>query len=82
MIDFHFVGNSTPQRREEAKERFIKSLGTFKDEFNEKNGQVTVNFNEPPESTNFFQFGFLSATVDELVDFIRRHQLAYPAKGI
>jgi hypothetical protein len=72
MTDFVYIGNEnkTFDEIELSKSAFIDKLGPFKDEFDQYDGTVTINFNLPPDDENFYQFGFRKQ--HNLSDFIRR----------
>ena len=69
-MQFHFTGNPTNEQIEKAKQDFIKLLGPFKDEFEEKGGFVTYNHNYPESHSN--QYDFVLANPTLLNDFMVR----------
>ncbi len=82
MIDFHFVNdnNITLERKQEAKANFLRLLGDFKDEFDENNGDVTIDFSiTDKDDTRFYNYTFPN---HDVTDFIRRWRLKYePEEG-
>lgn len=77
MIDFHFVNDNgiTLERKQEAKDNFLILLGDFKDEFDEKNGDVTIDFSITEKNdTRFYNYTFPN---HDVVEFIHRWKLKY-----
>jgi hypothetical protein len=75
MIQFQYEGKATHEQREAAKQFFLNKLGVFRDEFDEKNGFVTVDFNSPPDDPD--RFKFTVAQQYNLSDFIMRFNEHY-----
>lgn len=67
MIDFIFVHPElvSAEVREQSKEYFLNNLGPFREEFEEKQGEVTINFHLSPSDTNYFNYGFKDYDVFE-----------------
>ncbi|HEV3412094.1 MAG TPA: hypothetical protein VG101_06430 [Puia sp.] len=77
MIQFIFTGEPFPslQQQEEAKADFIKKLGPFKEEFDEQDGIVTINYSYSQADTRRWQYNLGKSTNPmELIDFIDRWQ--------
>jgi hypothetical protein len=70
MIQFTYSGNPSLEELQTAKQSFIEKLGDFKNEFEEKNGTVHINFNLPLEDEKRFTFNL--GEIYELHDFIAR----------
>lgn len=72
MITYSFTNdyNATPQDKENAKEQWLSFLGKFANEFDEKNGFVSIDFSQPLDSKSYFSFN-LPCPYD-LSDFIKR----------
>ena len=69
MIDFSYSNGAdiSLDKKEIAKQSFIDKLGTLRNEFDEKNGNVTINF--LTIDGNSFDFSF---DVEGRQDFTRR----------
>ena len=81
MVDFNFInGNISPQEQEYIKEKFLTNLAEFREEFEGNNPVITIDLSADRNSSKFAQFNFEDKGFDKLTDFVRRFQLAYPAK--
>ncbi len=58
------------EQKEDAQKFFIEKLGTFKQEFEDKNGSVTIDFGEPETSKRRYEFNV--GKEYSLYDFIFR----------
>ena len=70
MIQFNFTGHPSVEAQEKAKEYFIEHLGPFKDEFDEKGGIVTYNYEYPEKYKD--QYNYVLSPEHSLPDFIFR----------
>jgi hypothetical protein len=71
MINYYHEGHSSIEEIEEFKKWFEGYLGDFKQEFDDKNGSVYINFNVPPEHPKRYT---LNLPNGELGSFIARFQ--------
>lgn len=72
MITYSYLNdaNISVQQREEAKASWIDKLGIFKDEFDNKDGFITIDFSMPLDDDRYFSFTL--SEPHDLSDFIAR----------
>jgi hypothetical protein len=72
MITYSFSNdeNTSTHERQQAKADWLDKLGKFKDEFDEKNGFVNINFAMPLDDDRYFSFNL--SEPHDLSDFINR----------
>ena len=71
-MQFNFVGEPNPtfEEQQRAKQFWLDKLGSFKEEFDEKNGIVTYNYSSP--DTDERRISFVLGGNFNLSDFIIR----------
>jgi hypothetical protein len=60
MITFSYSNDAdiSQEQKELAKEAWLNKLGIFKDEFDEKDGSININFGVPLDDTRYYTFSF------------------------
>lgn len=78
MMQFIFTNDQgiTGEQKEDAKKAWIDKLGIFREEFEEKNGFITIDFVKAKDDRNYFVFTFPEHSISDFVQRFNEWQKA------